>query len=130
MDKNKQIIFTEKAPKAIGPYSQAVKIGHFIFTSGQIAINPNTGSLVTGSIEAETEQVMENLKAVLEEGGASLDSIIKTTIFIKDMNQFSLINEVYGKYFPENPPARSCVEVAKLPKDVNIEIEAVALINS
>jgi len=121
----KEIISTDKSPKAIGPYSQAIKIGNFLFTSGQLPIDPNTGDLVTNDIQKETLQVLENLKAVVEEAGATLDQVVKTTVFIKDMNQFASINEVYAKFFPENPPARSCVEVARLPKDVNVEIEAI-----
>ena len=122
----KEVIFTDKAPKAIGPYSQAVKTGDFLFISGQIPVDPSTGDLIVGDIQQETLQVLENLKAILEEAGGSLDQVVKTTIFIKNMNQFASINEVYAKFFPNNPPARSCVEVARLPKDVNIEIEAVA----
>ena len=121
----KEVIFTDKAPKAIGPYSQAIKIGDFLFTSGQIPIDPNTGNLVVGNIKEETQQVLENLKAIVESAGATLDQVVKTTIFIKDMNQFNLINEAYAEFFPDNPPARSCVEVARLPKDVNVEIEAI-----
>jgi len=126
----KEILFTDKAPKAIGPYSQAIRVGGFLFTSGQIPINPVTGDLVIADIQKETVQVLENLKAVVEEAGATLNDVIKTTIFIKDMDQFALINETYAKYFPENPPARSCVEVARLPKDVNVEIEAITALKS
>jgi len=121
----KEIVFTDKAPKAIGPYSQAIKIGDFLFTSGQLPMDPNTGDLVVDDIQKETKQVLDNLKAVVEEAGATLDQVVKTTIFIKDMNQFVSINEVYTSFFPNNPPARSCVEVARLPKDVNVEIEAI-----
>ncbi|MEW6621575.1 MAG: RidA family protein [Bacillota bacterium] len=121
-------IKTNGAPEAIGPYSQAVRIGNLVFTSGQIAINPKTGELVTCCIQRETEQVIENLKAVVEAAGSSLSNVIKTTLFIKNMSDFSLINETYSKYFHNTLPARSCVEVAQLPKNVNIEIEAVALI--
>lgn len=128
MEKN--ILFTDKAPKAIGPYSQAIIVGGFLFTSGQIPLNPITGELVTQDIQNETVQVLENLKAIVEQAGAKLCDVVKTTVFIKDMNQFSLINETYAKYFPENPPARSCVEVARLPKDVNIEIEAIVALKS
>ncbi|MFZ7102417.1 MAG: RidA family protein [Peptococcaceae bacterium] len=124
----KQIINTKKAPKAIGPYSQGVKIGDFLFVSGQLPINPANGELLTNNIQEETKQSLENLKAIVEEAGVSFSNIVKTTIFIKDMNQFSLINEIYAQYFPGNPPARSCVEVARLPKDANIEIEAVVYI--
>jgi 2-iminobutanoate/2-iminopropanoate deaminase len=124
----KEVIFTDKAPEAIGPYSQAIKIGDFLFTSGQIPIDPNTGTIITGDIQRETIQVLENLKAIVEEAGATLDQVVKTTIFIKDMNQFTLINEAYARFFPDRPPARSCVEVARLPRDVNVEIEAIVAI--
>lgn len=125
---NRTIISTEKAPAAIGPYSQAVRVGDLLFTSGQIPLIPGSMELVTGDIQAQTKQCMENLKAILEEAGTNFDNCIKLTIFIKDMNQFGQINEVYGTYFSDNPPARACVEVARLPKDVDIEIEAIALI--
>lgn len=124
----KQMVFTEKAPKAIGPYSQAIKVGNMVFTSGQLPLNPETGELIQDSIKSEAKQALENLKAVLEETGASLNDVVKVTVFIKDMNQFGEINEVYGQYFTDHKPARSCVEVARLPKDANIEIEAVAVI--
>ena len=124
---DKKIISTQKAPGAIGPYSQGVSIGNLVYTSGQIPLNPQSGELITDIKEA-TKQSMENVKAILEEAGTSLDKIIKTTIFLKDLNDFAAVNEVYGTYFNENPPARSCVEVAKLPKDAVIEIEAIALI--
>lgn len=119
-------IKTDKAPAAIGPYSQAIDTGTFIYTSGQIPVNPSTGEVVDGGIEQQTAQVLENLKNVLEAAGSSLSKVIKTTVFIKDMNSFSVVNEVYKEYFTEPYPARSCVEVARLPKDVLIEIEAVA----
>lgn len=120
------IISTEKAPKAIGPYSQAVKIGDFLYTSGQIPIDVNTGNVVEGGVESQTRMVLKNLEAVLKEAGLSLENVVKATIFIKDMNMFATINEVYGEYFKKPYPARSCVEVARLPKDVLVEIEAVA----
>ena len=120
------VVNTDKAPAAIGPYSQAIKIGSLVFTSGQIPFNPSAGTLVTGSIEEQTHQVLQNVKAVLEAGGAGLDTVVKTTVFIKSMDDFARINAVYAAYFPGNPPARSCVEVARLPKDVGIEIEAIA----
>lgn len=123
-----KIISTDKAPSAIGPYSQAVVAGNIVYTSGQIAIVPSTGNVVEGGVEEQTKQVIENLKAVLEEAGTSLNKVIKTTVFIKNMGDFAKINEVYSKYFTSNFPARSCVEVARLPKDVLIEIEAVAVI--
>lgn len=125
---DKKVISTDKAPKAIGPYSQGIVAGNMIFTSGQLAINPETGELVQDDIKKETRQALENLKAVLEEGGATLNDVVKVTLYIKDMNQFGNINEVYEEYFSENKPARSCVEVARLPKDGNVEVEAIAII--
>lgn len=122
-----EIISTEKAPKAIGPYSQGQRVGNLIFTSGQIPINPETGVLVT-EIKEATKQSIENVKAILEEAGSSLDNVIKTVVYIKNMDDFSLVNEVYGEYFAESLPARSCVEVARLPKDAVIEIEAIAFV--
>ena len=124
----KEIINTEKAPAAIGPYSQATRVGDLVFTSGQIPISPETGEIVGDDIQAQTEQVLENLKAVLEAGGTSLDNVMKTTVFIKDMNDFAAVNEVYAKYFSAHYPSRSCVQVARLPKDVGVEIEAIAVI--
>ncbi len=124
----RQTINTDKAPAAIGPYSQAVQVGNLLFTSGQIPLVPGTMELAGEDIQAQTKQCMENLKAILEQSGTSLDNCIKLTLFIKDMNQFGAINEIYGTYFGDKPPARSCVEVARLPKDVNIEIEAIALV--
>lgn len=124
---NKQIISTTKAPAAIGPYAQAIKVGEFIFTSGQIPLVPETMEIVPGDVKAQTVQVLENLKAVLEAANSSLEKIVKATVFIKDMNDFGAINEIYGQYLGANPPARSCVEVARLPKDVLVEIEVVAL---
>jgi 2-iminobutanoate/2-iminopropanoate deaminase len=124
----REAINTANAPAAIGPYSQAIKTNSLVFTSGQIPINPATGEIVSGDIKAQTEQVLKNLEAVLAAAGSSLDKIVKTTLFIKDMNSFAFINEVYAKFFPGVAPARSTVEVARLPKDVLIEIEAVAII--
>ncbi|MDK2918048.1 MAG: 2-iminobutanoate/2-iminopropanoate deaminase [Candidatus Petromonas sp.] len=121
-------IYTDKAPAAVGPYSQAVKAGNLLFVSGQIPINPATGELVKGSIEDETRQCLENAKAILNEAGTSLSKVVKVTVFIKDMNQFGRINEVYGEYFSDHKPARACVEVARLPKDVNVEIEMIAIV--
>ncbi|MBU5454895.1 RidA family protein [Caproiciproducens sp. MSJ-32] len=121
----KEIISTNNAPAAIGPYSQAIKLGDFIFTSGQIPINPSTGEMET-EIKAATEQVIKNIKGILEETGCSLDKVIKTIVFLKDMNDFAAMNEVYAQYFGEKAPARSCVEAAKLPKDAVVEIEAIA----
>ncbi|MBH8586894.1 RidA family protein [Thermoactinomyces sp. CICC 10520] len=116
---------TDKAPQAIGPYSQAVETGDWIFTSGQIPLTPD-GELVAGGIEEQTRQVLENLKSVLEAAGSGLEHVVKTTIFLRDMNQFQTVNEIYGGYFKEHQPARSCVEVSRLPKDVLIEIEVIA----
>lgn len=123
----KNIISTDKAPQAIGPYSQAVEVNGMIYTSGMIPINPADGSLVTGTVEEQAEQALKNLKALIEESGSTLDKVVKTTVFIKDMNDFAKINEVYSRYFTSNYPSRSCVEVARLPKDVLIEIEAIAI---
>ena len=122
----KKVISTPKAPAAIGPYSQAIEINDMIFTSGIIPINPANGTLVDGSIEGQTKQVFDNMKGLLEDSGSSLDKIIKTTVFIKNMDDFSRVNEVYASYFTGDFPARSCVEVARLPKDVLIEVEAIA----
>ena len=116
---------TDKAPAAIGPYSQGIIVGDFVYTSGQIPINPATGVMET-DIKLATKQSMENVKAILEAAGTSLENVVKTSIFLKDLNDFAAVNEVYGTYFTENPPARSCVQVAKLPKDAVIEIEAIA----
>jgi 2-iminobutanoate/2-iminopropanoate deaminase len=125
----KKIISTEKAPTPIGPYNQAVMLGNILYTSGQIAIDPNSGNLVTDSIEAETTLVMQNLKAILEAANMSFENVIKSSIFISDMNDFSKINAVYGQYFnPEKAPARETVEVANLPKFVNVEISVIAAV--
>lgn len=123
---NKQVIKTDNAPEAIGPYSQGIIVGDFVYTSGQIPINPKIGIMET-DIKLATKQSMENIKAILEEVGTSLENVIKTTIFLKDLNDFNVVNEVYATYFNENNPARSCVEVSKLPKDAVIEIEAIAI---
>jgi 2-iminobutanoate/2-iminopropanoate deaminase len=124
---SKKIIATAKAPAAIGPYVQGLKVGDFVFTSGQIPINPTNGEIVVGGVEAQTRQVLSNLAAILEEAGSSLRQAVKVTLFIKDMAAFGAINEVYAEFFGDNPPTRSCVEVARLPKDVLIEAEAIAL---
>lgn len=124
---SKTIISTDKAPQAIGPYSQAIEVNGMIFTSGVIPINPQTNELVTGDIKVQAEQAIGNLAALLKEAGSDTEQVIKTTVFIKDMNDFAAVNEIYAKYFTKNFPARSCVEVARLPKDVLIEIEAIAL---
>lgn len=120
-------IHTNEAPAAIGPYSQGIIVNNMFYSSGQIPLTP-AGEMVTGNIEAQTHQVFSNLKAVLAEAGAALDTVIKTTVFIKDMNDFAKLNEVYAQYFSEHKPARSCVEVARLPKDALVEIEVIALI--
>lgn len=120
----KKEIVTNNAPKAIGPYSQGVVCGSLLFTSGQIPADPFSGEIVSG-IEAQACRALENLKAVIESGGSAMENVIKVTVFLKDMNDFSVVNEVYGRYFPKPYPARSCVEVARLPKDVLIEIEAI-----
>ena len=123
----KEIISTDKAPAAIGPYSQAIKTGNLIFTSGVIPINPETNTLVEGDVKVQARQAISNLISLLKESGSSAENVIKTTVFIKDMNDFGEINKIYAEFFTENFPARSCVEVARLPKDVLIEIEAIAL---
>ena len=124
----KEIISTKKAPAAIGPYSQAVKVGNLLFTSGQLPIVLETGEIISSNARKATEKAIENLKEILEEAGSSLDKVLKVVIFLRDMNDFTVINEVYEKYFILNQPARSCVQVSKLPKDGILEIEAVAFI--
>lgn len=125
---SKEIISTDKAPAAIGPYSQAVKTGNMVFTSGQIPIDPATGEIVSGGIEAQARQVLQNVGAVLEAAGTDFSKVIKATVFIKDMNDFAAVNKIYGEYFKAPFPARSCVEVARLPKDVGVEIEVIATV--
>ena len=122
----KSIIATDKAPAAIGPYSQAVKMGNLLFTSGMIPIDPATNTLVEGGIEVQARRALENVKALLEASGTSLDKVVKTVVFIKNMDDFAKVNEIYAEYFTSDYPARSCVEVARLPKDVLIEMEAIA----
>ncbi len=124
----KEIISTTNAPAAIGPYSQAVKLGNLIYSSGMLPLIPATMQIVEGDVQSQTAQVLENLKTLLESAQSSLDKVVKTTVFIKDMNDFPKINEVYSRYFTQNQPARSCVEVARLPKDVLIEIEVIAFV--
>jgi 2-iminobutanoate/2-iminopropanoate deaminase len=124
----KKVIHTHKAPKAIGPYSQAIQAGNFLFLSGQIPLDPKTGESVKGDIRKQTQQVLENIKGVLESQELGMEDIVKVTIFLKDIGDFNQVNEVYATYFSSSPPARSTVEVAKLPKDAHIEIEAIALI--
>ncbi|MCZ2127059.1 MAG: RidA family protein [Anaerolineales bacterium] len=124
---NKQIIHTDKAPKAIGPYSQAVRVGDFIYTAGQVALDPSTMELVAGGVEEQTRQVLANLTQVLAAAGADLSKVVKTTVFLQDMGDFAKMNAIYAEAFTENPPARSTVAVAGLPKGALVEIECVAL---
>ena len=123
----KNIVQTENAPAAIGPYSQAVKAGNFVFVSGQIPLDPQTGTLVIGGIEAETHRVIKNIEAILEEANATLHHVVKTTIFLKSMDDFARVNAVYASYFTGDYPARETVEVSRLPKDVNVEISVIAI---
>jgi len=123
----KEVISTEKAPKAIGPYSQAIKAGGFIFTAGQVALDPSTGQLIEGDVARQTVRVLESLKGIMEAAGSSLDHAVKTTVYLKDMGDFAAMNEVYARYFGANPPARSTVEAARLPRDVRVEIDLIAL---
>jgi 2-iminobutanoate/2-iminopropanoate deaminase len=123
----KEIISTDNAPKAIGPYSQAVRANGFLFLSGQVALDPRTGELAGVSIQEQTRQILENLKGVLEAAGASLADVVKTTVFLKNMGDFAQMNETYTQYFSSNPPARTTVEAARLPRDVQVEIDAIAL---
>jgi 2-iminobutanoate/2-iminopropanoate deaminase len=125
----KKTVSTEKAPKAIGPYTQAVISNGVAYLSGQIPLDPTTNQLVDGDIAAQTERVIMNLKAVLEASGASLESVVKTTVFLKDMGDFPKMNEVYGRFFASNPPARSTVQAARLPRDVSVEIDAIAVVS-
>ena len=123
----KEVLHTDLAPAAVGPYSQAVASNNIIFTSGQIPINPKTGKIEAVTIEDQTEQVMKNLHYVLAQGGVAFDRVIKTTCFLADMNDFAAFNGVYARYFPENPPARSCVQVAALPMGAKVEVEVIAV---
>ena len=125
---NNQVIHTNDAPAAIGPYSQAIKAGNMLFISGQGPFNPKTMEIVGGDVKAQTSQVLKNIDAILKEAGASFSNVVKTTVFIKDMEDFSEINEVYVEYFGEHKPARSCVEVARLPKDIKVEIELIVVL--
>jgi 2-iminobutanoate/2-iminopropanoate deaminase len=124
----KKIISTEKAPKAIGPYSQAIVVEKLVFTAGQVGLDPATMELVPGGVEPQTRQVLTNLRYVLEKAGSSLNSVLKTTVFLQDMGEFGKMNAIYAEFFPENPPARSTVQVAGLPKGALVEIECVALL--
>ncbi|MDX6577542.1 MAG: 2-iminobutanoate/2-iminopropanoate deaminase [Blastocatellia bacterium] len=124
----KNIITTDRAPRAIGPYSQAVQAGDFVFASGQIPIDPATGEFVTGGVAEQTEQVLRNLTAVFEEAGVEMNQVVKTTVFLADMDDFTAMNEVYGRFFGEAPPARATVQAARLPRDARVEIEAIAVV--
>lgn len=123
----KEVISTEKAPGAIGPYSQAIKTGGFIFCSGQIPIDPATGEFVSNDVAEQTEQVFKNLDAVLRAGGSGLENVVKTTVFLADMGDFAAMNDVYGRYFTDNKPARATVQAARLPRDARVEIECIAI---
>ncbi len=126
-DKMKEVISTEGAPKAIGPYSQAIRAGGFLFTSGQVAIDPATQQVVAGDVAAQTDRVLKNLGAILKTSGSGFEKVVRCTVFLKNMGDFAAMNEVYARYFTQAPPARSTVEVARLPKDVLVEIDAIAL---
>lgn len=121
----KEVIATDRGPKAIGPYSQAIRSGGFIFTAGQVAFDPATSQIVEGDVAVQTARVLENLKAIVEAGGSSLDHAVKATVFLKDMGDFAAMNEVYARYFQKSPPARSTVEVSRLPRDVRVEIDLI-----
>ena len=123
----REAVSTPNAPKAIGPYSQAIKANGFVFVSGQVAFDPATGNLISGGIEQQTEQVMKNLSAILQAAGSGWDRVVKTSVFLKNMSEFAQMNEVYAKFFKSAPPARSTVEVARLPRDVSVEIDVIAL---
>ncbi|HVS74659.1 MAG TPA: RidA family protein [Candidatus Acidoferrales bacterium] len=124
----KAVVLTDRGPKPIGPYSQAIKANGLLFVSGQVALDPKTGEMLNGDIRQQTERVLENLKGILEAGGSSLHHVVKTTVFLKDMNEFTAMNEVYARYFTATPPARATVQVARLPKDALVEIEAFATV--
>ena len=126
----KRIIQTEQAPAAIGPYSQAIRIGDFLYTSGQIALDPESGIFLSGEIEEETEQTLKNISAILQAGGVNFENVIKTTVYLSDLNDFTRMNQVYEKHFSKNKPARACVQVAALPKGAKIEIDAIASCSS
>ncbi len=123
----REVVSTKDAPQAIGPYSQAIKANGFVFTSGQIAIDPATQQVVAGDVAAQTDRVLRNLSEILETAGSGLGKVVRSTVFLKDMNDFAAMNQVYGKYFSSAPPARATVEVARLPKDVLVEIDVIAL---
>lgn len=125
----KEIIKTKKAPSAISPYSQAIRVENLLFLSGQISIKPETNEFIDGDIEIQTEQVLKNIKAILEAGNSSLEDVVKVTIYLQDMKDFALVNKIYSKYFENSLPARACIEVSNLPKNARIEIEAIAMID-
>ena len=124
---SKRIIKTDQAPAAIGPYSQAVRVGDLLYTSGQIALDPQSGNFLSGEIEEETEQTIQNISAILQADGLSLDNVVKTTVYLSDLGHFARMNQVYEKYFSKNKPARACVQVAALPKGAKVEIDAIAI---
>jgi 2-iminobutanoate/2-iminopropanoate deaminase len=123
---SKRIIFTDKAPAPVGPYSQAVQAGQFLFIAGQIPANPSSGEIIIGDVQKATKQVLDNIKAILEDAGYTLQDVVRCRVYLKDMNDFAKMNEIYATYFTENPPARVAVEVSRLPKDVDVEISAIA----
>ena len=123
----KEVIATDRGPKAIGPYSQAIRANGLLFVSGQIALDPSTQLLAAGDIKAQTERVMENLKGIVEAAGSALDRVVRTTVFLADMSEFAAMNDIYGRYFPAQPPARSTIQAARLPRDVRVEIDLIAL---
>ena len=125
----KEVIATSNAPKALGPYSQAIRAGELVFCSGQVAIDPVRNEVIQGDVAAQTERVLKNLSAVLWQAGTDIDKVVKTTVFLKNMSDFAAMNEVYGRFFSKNPPARSTVEVARLPKDVLVEIDVIAMMS-
>jgi 2-iminobutanoate/2-iminopropanoate deaminase len=127
MTLQKQTIHTDAAPKALGPYSQAVRAGDFLYTAGQVGIDPKTGEIVAGGIEAETQQVLTNIKRILEAAGSSIDKVVKTTVYLRDIQDFAAMNTVYATFFPANPPARSTIQVAALPRGVAVEIDTIAI---
>ncbi len=124
---DKKALFTDKAPRPIGPYSQAIKAGNFLFLAGQVPLDPATGELIEGDIAAQTRRTMENIMAVLENAGLGPENVVKTTVYLADMDEFAAMNEVYGTYFKETPPARAAIQVARLPKDAKVEIDMIAL---
>ncbi len=128
MTSERLVVQTDQAPEAIGPYSQAIKAGNLVFVSGQIPINPQNGQLVEGDIQQQTNQVLINVEAVLKAAGSSLEKVVKTTVYIRNMDEFPLVNETYQKFFTGSPPARACVEVSNLPKNVAVEIDAIAMV--